>query len=175
MIQKNQITNLFKKTFGLNSRLAAAIGITCLLNGCAVFGTSLESPHISLSNLAMQESTGFETAFQIQLRVLNPNDSDLNIQGVDCTLEINGKPFAYGISKAAVQVPAFDSASVPVTVYASAFGIARGLFDMQQRDEMSYQLKGKVRLENTGWLSSKLPFKSEGTISLKDLQDKALH
>jgi len=175
MKQKNQLTISLKKTFRLNSRLAAVIGIAFVLSGCAVFGTSLESPRISLSNLAVQESTGFETVFQIQLRVLNPNDSDLNIQGVNCTLEINDKPFAYGISKAAVQVPAFDSATVPVTVYASAIDIARGIFGMQQRDEMSYQLKGKVRLEDTGWLSSKLPFKSEGTISLKDLQDKALH
>ena len=166
----NQLTISLKNTFKLNNRLAAVIGIVFLISGCALFGTSLESPRISLSNLVMQESTGFETVFQIQLRVLNPNDTDLNIQGVDCTLEINDKPFASGISKTAIHVPAYGSATVPVTVYASAFGIARGLFGMQQRDELSYQLKGKVRLEDSGWFPSKVPFKSEGMVSLKELE-----
>jgi len=146
--------------------LAALMLITAGLSGCA----SLESPRISLANLAIKETTGFETVVQVQLRVLNPNDVDLNIRGVDCKLEINDKPFAYGISKTAVQVPAYGSATVPVTVYSSALDIARGLLGMQGRDQLSYQLKGKVRLEGAGWLLSKLPFESEGTVSLKDFE-----
>lgn len=151
--------------------LPAALMLLALgISGCAGFGTRLESPRISLSNMAVQETTGFETVLQVQLRVLNPNDIGLNIQGVDCTLEVNDKPFAYGISKTAVQVPAFGSATVPVTVYSSAIDIARGLISMPGRDEVNYELKGKVRLEKTGWLLSKLPFSSEGTVSLKDLK-----
>jgi len=146
--------------------LAALMLITAGLIGCA----SLESPRISLANLAIRETTGFETVLQVQLRVLNPNDVDLNIRGVDCKLEINDKPFAYGISKTAVQVPAYGSATVPVTVYSSALDIARGLLGMQGREQLSYQLKGKVRLEGAGWLLSQLPFKSEGTVSLKDFE-----
>ena len=150
--------------------LTAFMLLALSINGCAGFGTRLESPRISLSNMAMQETTGFETVLQVQLRVLNPNDIDLNIQGVDCTLEINDKPFARGISNATVQVPPFGSATVPITVYSSAVDIARGLISMPGRDEVSYALKGHVRLAKTGWLLSRLPFSSEGTVSLKDLK-----
>ena len=136
------------------------------MSGCA----SLESPRISLSNMGLQQTTGFETVLQVSLRVLNPNDIDLNIRGVDCTLEINGKPFARGISNTAVQVPAFGSATLPITVYSSAVDIARGLINMPGREEVSYELKGRVRLEKTGWLISKLPFSSRGTVSLKDFE-----
>jgi LEA14-like dessication related protein len=148
------------------------------ISACAGFGTRLESPRISLSNLALQETTGFETVLRVSLRVLNPNDIDLNIRGVDCSLEINGKPFARGISNAAVQVPPFGSATVPITVYSSAVDIARGLISVPGRKELNYELKGKLRLEKTGWLLSGLPFKSGGTVPIKDFQawlDPKLH
>lgn len=150
--------------------LAALILLAVGISGCAGFGTRLESPRISLSDMGLQQTTGFETVLQVSLRVLNPNDINLNIRGLDCTLEINGKPFARGISNTAVQVPPFGSATVPVTVYTSAVDIARSLISMPGRDEVNYELKGKARLEKTGWFLSRLPFSSEGTVSLKDFK-----
>lgn len=147
----------------------AAMVMAWVLSGCAGVGKPLESPRISLSNLTVQESTGLETVFLIQLRVMNPNDVDLNIKGVDCELEINGQPFAYGLSNTAVQVPAFGSQTVPVTVYSSVIDIVRGFLGMQRREELSYQLKGKVRLEAGAWMPSALPFDSTGTLSIQDI------
>jgi LEA14-like dessication related protein len=177
MIQKNLTAAVFKKPLCLNTRLAlrlaAVIVFASVLCGCAVFNKSLESPHISLSDLTVQESTGFEAKFEIQLRVLNPNDIDLNIQGIDCKLEINDKPFAYGLAKAEVKVPAYGSATLPVTMYSSIFNIARGLLDLPLREELSYRLKGRLLLDATERLPSKVSFKSEGTVPLKDLTGKA--
>jgi LEA14-like dessication related protein len=177
MIQKNLTAAVFKKPLCLNTRLAGRLAavIVCasVLCGCAVFNKSLESPRISLSDLTVQESTGFEAKFEIQLRVLNPNDIDLNIQGIDCTLEINDKPFASGLAKAEVRVPAYGSATMPVTMYSSIFNIARGLLDLPLREELSYLLKGRLRLDGTERLPSKVSFKSEGTVPFKDLTGKA--
>ncbi len=176
MIQKNLTAAVFKKPFCLNTRLAVRLAgvIVCafLLCGCAIFNKSLESPHISLSDLTVQESTGFEAVFEVQLRVLNPNDIDLNIQGIDCKLEINDKPFAYGLSKVVVKVPAYGTATMPVTMYSSIFNIARGLIDLPLREEMSYRLKGRLRLDGTERLPTKVSFESEGTVPFKDLTGK---
>lgn len=161
-----QPTRTFLHCFFTAALMIFAMG----MSGCAGLGTRLESPRISLSDMGLQQITGFETVLRVSLRVLNPNDIDLNIRGVDCTLEINGKPFARGISNTAVQVPAFGSATAPITVYSSAVDIARGLISMPGREEVSYELKGRVRLEKTGWLISKLPFSSKGTVSLKDFE-----
>jgi LEA14-like dessication related protein len=148
------------------SFMAALMFFAAGISACA----SLESPRISLSDMALQQTTGFETVLQVSLRVLNPNDIGLNIRGVDCTLKVNGKPFARGISNAPVQVPAFGSSTVPITVFSSALDIARSLISMPGHNEVNYELKGYVRLEKTGWLISKLPFKSGGTVSLKDFE-----
>lgn len=151
-----------------------SIGLALLLSaglmvGCAGLGKPLETPRVSLANIQVQDSKGLETTFLVHLRVTNPNDVDLDIKGVDCDLEINGKPFAYGISNTQVTVPAFGSETIPVTVYSSVLDIVRGLFGLQQREDLSYRAKGKVRLEGGGLMPSTLPFDSQGTVSIKDL------
>lgn len=139
------------------------------LSGCAGLGTPSEAPRISLSNIQMLETSGMESAFLVQLRVQNPNDVELDIRGVDCDVEINGKPFAYGISNAQVKIPALGSDTVPVKVYTSVIEIFRGLINLPGRDDLSYQVKGKVRTGGGGLMPSTLPFDSQGAISVKDL------
>jgi LEA14-like dessication related protein len=137
--------------------------------GCAGLGKPLETPRISLSNIQMLEAGGMESAFLVQLRVQNPNEVDLDIRGVDCDVEINGKPFAYGMSNSPVRIPAFGSDTVPVKVYTSVIDIFRGLLNLQGREDLSYQVKGRVRMSGGAFLPASLPFESQGTISVKDL------
>jgi LEA14-like dessication related protein len=138
------------------------------LSGCAGLGRPLESPRISLANIQILETSGMESAFLVQLRVQNPNEVNLDIRAVECELEINGKPFAYGLSSTSVMIPAFGSDTVPVKVYTSVIDIFRGLLNLQGREDLSYQVKGKVRMSGGGLMPSTLPFDSQGTISVKD-------
>jgi len=153
----------------LSGSASAALLALLMLAGCAGLGKSLETPRISLADIQVQESKGLETTFLVHLRVMNPNDVDLDIQGVDCDLEVNGKPFAYGISNTPVKVPAFGSDTLPVTVYSSVLDIVKGLLGLPQREELSYKLKGKVHLAGGSLIPSLLPFDSQGTIAIKDL------
>lgn len=153
----------------LGGSAAATLLSLLLLAGCAGLGKPLETPRISLADIQVQESKGLETVFLVHLRVMNPNDVDLDIRGVDCNLEINDKPFAYGISNTTVTVPAFGSETLPVTVYSSVIDIIKGLFGLPQGEDLRYQLKGKVRLGGAGLMPSSLPFDSQGTVPLKDI------
>jgi LEA14-like dessication related protein len=149
--------------------IAAALLLAGLMSGCAGLGKPIESPRISLSNIQVLESQGLETAFLVHLRVMNPNDMDLDVTGVDCDLTINGKPFAYGLSNTPVKIPAYGSETLPVTVYSSVIDIIKGLFGLQQREDLSYQIKGRVRMAGGGLMPSTLPFDSHGTVSIKEL------
>jgi LEA14-like dessication related protein len=124
--------------------IAAALLLAGLMSGCAGLGKPIESPRILLSSIQVLERKGLETAFLVYLRVMNPNDMDLDVIGVDCDLEINGKPFAYGISNTPVKVPAFGSETLPVTVYSSVIDIIKGWFGLQQREDLSYRVKGRA-------------------------------
>jgi LEA14-like dessication related protein len=140
-----------------------ALAILVVAGGCAGLGKRLETPRISLSSIKVQESSGFETVFQVQLRVLNPNDVDLEVNGVDCELEVNSHPFASGISSTRVRIPAYGAEVVPLTAYTSVVNIFRSIVGLHKASELGYRLKGKLRLGGEAWLPPLLPFESTGT------------
>ncbi len=144
-----------------------------VLSGCAGFGKRLEPPRITLANIKVQETKVLETVFQIEIRVFNTNEVALEVKGIECDLELNGKHFATGVSKAKTKIPSYETTLIPMTMYSSIFNIARGLIDLPLREEMSYQLKGRLRLDGTERLPTKVSFKSEGTVPFKDLTGKA--
>ena len=132
-------------------------------------GQRLEPPRVKLATIRVQEFNVLETVFEVQLRVFNTNESALTVRGLECELEINGQPFAIGVSDANVEIPSYGTQLLPLNVYASVFDIIKSLQGLQKHQEqLTYQIKGKVRL-GAGALPSVLPFNSEGNISLPDL------
>lgn len=140
-----------------------------LLTGCAGLGRQLEPPRISLARIQVQEFSGLEAVFQIMLRVFNTNDIDLAVKGIEADLEINGKPFATGVSPAAVEIPSFGTQLVPVTVYSSVVNIFKGIHGLQKAEQLKYRLTGKLRVSGENLMSATLPFESEGQVTLNDL------
>jgi len=147
--------------------LVTAMSVSLLLlAGCAGLGKQLEPPRISLAGIQPLQFTGLEAVFQIQLRVFNTNDVDLEIKGIEADLDINGQPFATGVAKAAVKIPAFETRLVPVTIYSSVLDIVKGIHGLQNAEQLKYRLKGKLRVGEQNLMSTTLPFESEGQVTL---------
>ena len=136
------------------------------LVGCAGPGKRLEPPRVTLANIQVQEIKVFESLFQIDLRVVNPNDVAIDIKGLDCELELNDKHFASGVSNKRIKVSAFDTAVIPITVYSSVLDLAKGLFDAGKKQRVNYKLKGRIHLGGGLSVPSAIPFESEGELSL---------
>jgi LEA14-like dessication related protein len=141
---------------------------TLLLVGCAGIGRQLDPPRISLAHIQPQEFTGLEAVLQIKLRVFNTNDVDLNVSGIEADLEINGRPFATGVSKVAVKIPSFENKLVPVTVYSSVVDIVKGIHRFQKAEQLKYRLTGKLRVAAGSMMPASLPFESEGEVSFNE-------
>ncbi|MBU0767807.1 MAG: hypothetical protein KJ687_01760, partial [Proteobacteria bacterium] len=84
------------------SLLGGLIVILLILSGCAGWGKRLESPRITLANFNVQEIKIFESVFAIEMRVYNTNDIPLEIKGLNCDLELNGKRLATGVANVKV-------------------------------------------------------------------------
>jgi len=151
-------------------RPASILGLIffTILAGCAGLGKNIESPRITLASLRVQEFTGLETVFQIQLRVFNTNDVDLNVKGIEAGLHINGQPFAIGVSNTQVEIRAYSTELVPVTVYSSVINIIQSIRGFHESEQLNYLLKGKLRLAGESMLPATLPFESEGKVTLQD-------
>ena len=139
--------------------------------GCARLGQRLEPPRVKLANIRPESFNLLETVFEVQLRVFNTNDSSLHVKGIESEIEINGKPFAFGVSESDVAVPAYGTALLPLRVYSSVFDIIKSAVGLQNQDQLNYHIKGKLRLGGSAFPSS-LPFESEGQISLPDIPER---
>ena len=156
------------KNFRLSKIIISAGLFLFAMAGCAGLGQRLEPPQVKLATIRVEEFSVLETVFEIHLRVFNTNDTALQIKGLQCELEINGQPFAMGVSDADVAIPSYGTQLVPLRAYASLFDIIKSVQGMQNQDQLKYHLKGKVRL-GAGGFPALLPFESEGNISLPEI------
>ena len=150
-------------------RLVPAIAVLTmglLLAGCAGLGQPLEPPRVSLADIRVKEFSGLETVFQIQLRVINTNDVDLKVKGIEAELEINGQSFAAGVSNTPVKIPAFGTELVTVKVYSSVIKMFKSVYGLQESEELRYRLNGKLRVAGDSAIATTLPFESEGVVTL---------
>ena len=61
------------------------------------------------------------------LRVQNPNAVDLAIEGISYDLEVNGQPFAKGVGKGLVIIPAFSQGTIETEAITTLTGLVRQL------------------------------------------------
>jgi LEA14-like dessication related protein len=144
----------------------AILAIGLLLAGCAGLGQPLEPPRVSLADIRVEAFTGLETVFQIQLRVINTNDVDLKVKGIEAELEINEQSFAAGVSNTPVKIPAFGTELVTVKVYSSVIKMFKSVYGLQESEELRYRLNGKLRVAGDSAIATTLPFESEGVVTL---------
>ncbi len=144
-----------------------------LLSGCAGLTSTFETPKVTLADIQVRQIKTLETSFLVQLRVMNPNETPLEIQGLSCDVEIDNRQFASGLQGDIQTIPPYGSALVPVEVYASVLDMVSSVIGFiqtanqpnAQLDSLNYRLTGRVRV-STGSLTRNVPFESEGELKL---------
>jgi LEA14-like dessication related protein len=147
--------------------VSGLIVILLILSGCAGWGKRLESPRITLSNFNVQEIKIFESVFTIEMRVFNTNEVPLEIKGLDCDLELNGKRLATGVVNVKINIPSYETAIIPMTLYSSVLDVVKVLRSLAETEKLEYKLTGRLRL-GKGAMPSTIPFKSTGELPLQE-------
>ena len=161
------------------SRSVSLLVLCCallLVNGCAAFYGLKHDPKISIADIRVQNIKAMEGVLLIKLRILNPNDVPLALQGIQCDMEINQRHFASVLSNSNQTIPAFGSAVVPIEVYASLLDILASVTDLLHSvgktpgndTPTPYTLRGSVRVDIRGF-TREVPFNTSGEVSLKGL------
>ncbi|MGL6072031.1 LEA type 2 family protein [Craterilacuibacter sp.] len=137
-----------------------------LLSACSTIG--LEKPKVSLADIkTSSKSTLIEQAFDVSLRISNPNSFALSGKGVKFELQIDGKKLANGLSNQHFEIPARSSGIVTVRMYTSLADWLRQLGGVLSRPgtALEYQLIGSIADVNG---IASLPFSSKGSWSLAE-------
>lgn len=147
--------------------IAALAFCTATLSGCAgLFGS--DPLRVNVAGIEPLNGQGLEMRFNVKLRVQNPNESAVSFDGVSLDLELNGKPFASGVSDQTGTVPRFGETAVNVPLTIPAFAAVRQAFafaDAAQTGQIPYLLRGKL----AGGTFGSVHFTTQGTLSLPAL------
>ena len=130
-----------------------------LATGCASLVLDAEPPEVLVTNITPLEATLFEQQLKVDIRVRNPNPFELNVTGLDFTLNLNGKRLARGLANRAVTIPRLGDAIVSVNTTTSTLEVMRQLLSLHKQQDMKYQITGVLHLDGT-----RLPFDTEGVI-----------
>jgi LEA14-like dessication related protein len=130
------------------------------LSGCSLFVPKLEKPTLSVVNVQMLKSDLWHQELKVRLRVQNPNDRTLPIQGLTYELDLDGQEFAHGMSGESFVVPALGEAEFDMSVSANMASLLVKLLS-QQNNQIEYRIKGRISL-SSGLLRG-LTFDDHGT------------
>jgi LEA14-like dessication related protein len=141
------------------------LAVVCL-RACATVPPDIEPPKINIANIALKDVAVFEQRFDVQLRIQNPNDQELGINGLRFDIELNDKEFGSGMSGQQVKVSRFGSEVVNVEVITGLSSFLRQFQELNKSGvgTLRYRLKGTAFVVSPR--SFKLPFDEKGEVDL---------
>jgi LEA14-like dessication related protein len=146
-------------------KLACVLAVcVVVLSGCTLFGIR-EPLSVTIADLKPIEIGVLEQRYAMKVRVLNPNDTEIAFDGVVFELEINGVPFAKGVTDQASVVPRFGEALIDVQLVSGLQNILRQINELTkgERTSLSYRIRGRLYYKGAfGFVS----FDSSGEIAL---------
>lgn len=98
----------------MRMRLPIAVLSVLLVCGCAPKGPPPPRLDVSISEMSIARVGMMEQTYDMVLRVQNPNNFDIETDGLSFDIETNGQPFARGVSNRSVSVPRLSEAMVNV-------------------------------------------------------------
>jgi LEA14-like dessication related protein len=116
------------------------------LSGCATMSLDYTEPNVELVSFKALPVKGFEQNFEIGLKLTNPNNFELPINGISYQLSVAGETLAHGVASDIPTAKAYGESRFVVPVSTSLIGgfkVIKVLLD-SQKQKISYQLKSKI-------------------------------
>ncbi|NGP53302.1 LEA type 2 family protein [Thioalkalivibrio sp. XN8] len=148
-----------------SSAILAVLALCLAAAGCTTL-SALESPELKVTSFRVleQEPGSLEQRFAVGLRVINPNNRDIQVDGLDFSLDLNGRRLARGVSNDSFNLPRLGEAETTVVVSTSLVDVLRQAVQLGQRseEEFEYRLRGKLHLG--GMFLRSIPFDHSGRL-----------
>ena len=151
-----------------HSILAVLLGVL-FLTGCAGLGVGREPPSVFLQSFrAVPDPQGGAglPAFEIVLRVLNPNPEPLRLQGAVYSVRLEGRKLVEGVANDLPEIEGYGEGRITLVAGVDLLGGVRLLADLmnQPRDRFEYSLD--ARLDPVGF-SRDIRIRDTGQIDLQ--------
>lgn len=142
----------------------AAACVVAMLAGCASFDDTLP-PRISLADIELAEPGLLRQDFVVDLRIANPNNIDIPVEGLTIQLEIDDQPFAEGMSNECFTLPRLSEVSLPVKASTDTLSLMRQIMSLGRSERITYRISGVAYV--SGFVGARrVPYERKGSLSL---------
>ena len=148
-----------------SARLLFVAACAVLLAACTSMGSKLEAPNLELVGVQMLSTDMFAQRFKVRVKVINPNDLELPVRGLEYKIIMMGDSFADGVSQEAFVLPALGEAEFDMLVttnFVSSFGRLLSRVQGGKLENIDYEIAGKVMVDKG--MVRKIPFNHRGTV-----------
>ena len=153
-----------KPPFRFPFLFTSALLLVILLPACATLDPDYEEPTVTLSSFRAIPSEGMVPAFEIGLRILNPNSQTLKLEGIVYTVSLQGRELVKGVGKDFPPIEGYSEGNVTLTASANLLAGIRFIGDMMDSpgENLEYEFKAKldmgglfpsIRISETGNLN----------------------
>ena len=155
----------------MNLRVLVSIVVAAFTVGCTGIPLNAKAPKVSVAEVSVKRLGLFEQIFDVGLRVNNPNDFDIDIEGLEFKLEVNSREFATGVAHTHTRVPAFSSAVVHVDTTTQSNKLLQQMKTLPEilKDGVPYRIHGRIKIDS---VSDWLPFDRSGVYGRDEQKDK---
>jgi len=146
-------------------RLLFVVACAALLAACSSLGSNLVAPRLELVGVQMLSTDMFAQRFKVRVKVINPNDLELPVKGLEYTILMMGDSFAEGMTNESFMLPAMGEAEFDMLVttnFVSSFGRLLSRVQGGKLENIDYEITGKIMVEK-GMLR-KIPVNHRGTV-----------
>lgn len=149
----------------LTRRSFLVLGAALTAASCAMVG-DVEPPLVSLADLRVGRMGLFEQEARITLRLRNPNNEAMPLDGAKFNIKLNGEPFARGVSNEAITIPRLGEATMDATMIISTFDVLNQFLNMGNIQALTYELDGTAFYSGLGFMRRSAPFTQTGKLKL---------
>lgn len=118
------------------------------LSGCASMSPDYEEPSVALTSFRALPTEGMVPAFEVGLRIINPNNQDLHLEGIVYTISIEGHELMKGVGKDFPVIEAYTQEDVTLNASIQLLSGLRLASELMgaEKSTMNYEFKAKLDL-----------------------------
>ena len=132
------------------------------LAACSGLPFNAVAPRVSVAEVGIKSLGLFEQRFDVGLRVGNPNDFELTIEALEFELEVNGRPFASGLSQTSTRIAAASNTLLRIDAVTQSKDLIRQIETLTPdalQEGVPYRIRGRLKTDRSpNWV----PFDHSG-------------
>ena len=129
---------------------ALALAALFAVAGCATLSPDYEEPTVALTSFRSLPSDGVAPAFEVGLRIINPNPDDLVLQGIVYTIRLDGRDVVKGVGKDFPVIEGYSQEDVTLTASVDLLGGLRFIADAMRKRDTAVNYEFEARLDLAG-------------------------